>query len=647
MTGYIYCYTNKINNKKYIGQTIYSIKARAGKNGKNYNKQFKFGNAILKYGWDNFVCEILEEVNSESREELCNLLNEKERYWISFFDSYNNGYNCDLGGNSKIMSDNTKEKLRVINTGKKSSDETKKKISKSLLGVPRKNKENYGKSRIGTHLSDETKEKISKTKKEKGYRSPNLGKTLSDETKKKISISKIGKKPWNKNLRGRNMEKTNEQLSKLKNITDLISNASGIKEKISIIKENANDDDFVYFLYFLFDPYVTTGLKLKKITKDLPEYTKSYNFIDITFIDLLKKIEKNNTGSSKENFLIRKFIDKHLDFKDFIIKTVTKTLKLGIQAHSVNKAIPNCCRSFDVMLAEKYFDDPEKYLPKGKKFILSTKLDGMRCVCIKEHGHEPQFFSRQGQLIEGLNDLLTEVKKYIYDDIVLDGELLLDNKDNLPSKDLYRATVKVVNCDSQDKKNIIFNVFDELLVDEFRAGECHTCASKRKEYLHNMLKDCDAKYIKEVENLYEGEDQTEITKWLDKITSSGGEGVMINIADAPYECKRTRNLLKVKKMQTMDLRCIGVEEGTGANAGKLGAIVVEFPAPDGNTYNVSVGSGFLLEEREKYWDWPNLIINKIVEVQYFEVSQNQQGGYSLRFPVFKWVREDKDEVSVY
>jgi DNA ligase-1 len=100
-------------------------------------------------------------------------------------------------------------------------------------------------------------------------------------------------------------------------------------------------------------------------------------------------------------------------------------------------------------------------------------------------------------------------------------------------------------------------------------------------------------------------------------------------------------------MQAMDLKCVGVEEGTGANAGKLGAIVVEFPAPDGNTYNVSVGSGFLLEEREKYWAQPDLIIDKIVEVQYFEVSQNQQGGYSLRFPVFKWIREDKDEVSVY
>lgn len=418
-------------------------------------------------------------------------------------------------------------------------------------------------------------------------------------------------------------------------------------DKEDILKQYSDYEEVRYVLNFIYNPYITTGISAKKIKK-AEKMSGETDAQMSSYKDLLLYFSIHNTGSDADLLVLSGWLKYFPEKAGLIKEIVAKSLKLGVQPKTINKIFgDNFIPSFDVMLAEKYFDDPEKYLPKGKKFILSTKLDGMRCVCIKEHGHEPQFFSRQGQLIEGLNDLLSEVKKYIYDDVVLDGELLLDNKNNLPSKDLYRATVKVVNCDAQDKKNIIFNVFDKLMVDEFRAGECHTCASRRKELLHNMLKDCGAKYIKEVENLYEGDDQTQITKWLNKITSDGGEGVMINIADAPYECKRTRNLLKVKKMQTMDLKCIGVEEGTGANAGKLGAIIVEFPAPDGNTYNVSVGSGFLLEEREKYWAWPNLIVDKIVEVQYFEVSQNQQGGYSLRFPVFKWVREDKDEVSVY
>lgn len=418
-------------------------------------------------------------------------------------------------------------------------------------------------------------------------------------------------------------------------------------DKEDILKQYSDYEEVRYVLNFIYNPYIITGVSTKK-AKKAEKMSGDTNEQMNTYKDLLTYFTIHNTGTDADLMVLSAWIKRFPDRADLIKEIVCKSLKLGVQPKTINKIFgEGFIQSFDVQLAEKYFDDPEKYLPKGKKFILSTKLDGVRCVCIKEQGHEPQFFSRQGQPIEGLNDLLNEVKKYIYDDIVLDGELLLDNQDNLPSKDLYRATVKVVNCDSNDKKNVVFNVFDKLPVDDFRVGECHTCSSKRKEDLHNMLKDCDAKYIKEVENLYEGEDQAQITKWLDKITSDGGEGVMINIADAPYECKRTRNLLKVKKMQTMDLKCVGVEEGTGANAGKLGAIVVEFPAPDGNTYNVSVGSGFLLEEREKYWAQPDLIIDKIVEVQYFEVSQNQQGGYSLRFPVFKWVREDKDEVSVY
>ena len=62
MTGYIYCYTNKINDKKYIGQTTKTIEIRAGKNGIGYDRRYKFGKAIAKYGWDNFILEILETI---------------------------------------------------------------------------------------------------------------------------------------------------------------------------------------------------------------------------------------------------------------------------------------------------------------------------------------------------------------------------------------------------------------------------------------------------------------------------------------------------------------------------------------------------------------------------------------------------------
>ena len=128
----------------------------------------------------------------------------------------------------------------------------------------------------------------------------------------------------------------------------------------------------------------------------------------------------------------------------------------------------------------------------------------------------------------------------------------------------------------------------------------------------------------------------------------GREGVMVNIADASYECKRTKNLLKVKRFNTADVRVLDWEEGTGANKGKLGAVIVEFIAPDEKKYTCKVGSGFAKEDREYYFANPDKIVGHIIEVGYFELSQNQKDhGYSLRFPTFKCLRNDKNEISMH
>lgn len=95
----VYCYTGK-NNKKYVGITGRTIAARAGNNGINYvHDNYAFGNAILKHGFDFFTVETLE--TNLTFEEAC----EKEKYYIQLYDSYNNGYNCTLGGDGVPRAD--------------------------------------------------------------------------------------------------------------------------------------------------------------------------------------------------------------------------------------------------------------------------------------------------------------------------------------------------------------------------------------------------------------------------------------------------------------------------------------------------------------------------------------------------------------
>lgn len=94
--GRIYIIKNTVNDKVYVGQTKVSLKLRfqnhlsAARNGKDYI----IGKAIRKYGEDKFYIELLEECTVEE-------LNEREKYWIAFFNSTDNrfGYNISIGGN--------------------------------------------------------------------------------------------------------------------------------------------------------------------------------------------------------------------------------------------------------------------------------------------------------------------------------------------------------------------------------------------------------------------------------------------------------------------------------------------------------------------------------------------------------------------
>lgn len=96
--GEIYKITNSINNKVYIGQTITTLKHRFSQHkcsALNKERKNALYNAIRKYGIENFFIENIETLPN-------NLLNQREQYWIKFYNSYKNGYNSTIGGDNGV-----------------------------------------------------------------------------------------------------------------------------------------------------------------------------------------------------------------------------------------------------------------------------------------------------------------------------------------------------------------------------------------------------------------------------------------------------------------------------------------------------------------------------------------------------------------
>lgn len=121
----VYCHTNKITRQKYIGITCQSIQERWRKNGQGYSGQPKFFNAIKKYGWDNFIHEILYyDLTAEEASSI-------EQTLIKNLNTIKNGYNVDKGGLITNHSNQTKQKISKAMSGKKHSVETIKQITKT------------------------------------------------------------------------------------------------------------------------------------------------------------------------------------------------------------------------------------------------------------------------------------------------------------------------------------------------------------------------------------------------------------------------------------------------------------------------------------------------------------------------------------
>ena len=399
-------------------------------------------------------------------------------------------------------------------------------------------------------------------------------------------------------------------------------------------------DEFFEGIQMALDPLVTFGVK------QVPEKQENISVKGCAWEDFKnltnKLINRKLTGHAARD-AIKLIMDSATkeEWNGFYRRVLIKDLRCGVSEKTINKVAKNFPKYaipiFSCPLAHDSANHEKKM--RGEKQI-EIKLDGVRVLTIIRK-NKVEMFSRNGKQFFNFGHIIAEIEKVLEKDpspydLVLDGEVMSANFQDL-MKQVHRK-------DGKQSKDAVLHLFDLCPLKNFQKGIWDEKQSKRSLLVKTWVAK-NSTLLKHIRTLdWENVDldtqkgQNRFVE-LNKLAVEGGyEGVMIKDPNAIYQCKRTHSWLKAKPFIEVTLKIIAVEEGTGRNKGRLGAILVE-GKDDGYNYRLSCGSGFSDAQRDQYWTERNKLLGQLVEIRADARTQSQDTEtFSLRFPRFKCFR---------
>ena len=414
------------------------------------------------------------------------------------------------------------------------------------------------------------------------------------------------------------------------------------KESILLDAMNEGLDEFFEGVKMALDPLYTFGVK-QVPTKDTVISAQGCEWK--IFVELADKLNKRElTGHAARDAINLVMSSATAEqWNGFYRRILIKDLRCGVSEKTVNNvAKKNGFDKYKVpVFTCQLAHDSAKHEKKisGNK-MLEVKLDGVRVITIIQ-GDKVEMFSRNGKQFHNFGHIITEIEQVLKDkpapyDLVLDGEVMSANFQDL-MKQVHRK-------DGKQSEDAVLHLFDMCPLSEFQKGIWDKPQSFRSQAVKAWV-DQNRSILKHVQAL-EWEDVDLDTPEgnkrfveLNKAAVDGGyEGVMIKDTDAPYECKRTHSWLKAKPFIEVTLKVADIEEGTGRNEGRLGAVILE-GEDDGYNYSLNCGSGFTDAQRDEFWAQRADLIGQLIEIRADARTQSQDSEtYSLRFPRFKCFR---------
>ena len=408
------------------------------------------------------------------------------------------------------------------------------------------------------------------------------------------------------------------------------------KEAIVLAQAEQGNDEFFHGCQLALDPMITFGIKQVKEKKDEDGPGLPWS----TFVSVVGGF-RNRTVTGN---LARDTLDEMMaqatkrEWNGWYRRILIKDMRAGFTERTINKVVEKKYVDYSIpvfgcQLAHDSNGHESKVV--GRKLI-EVKLDGVRVITIVHPDGRVDMFSRNGKELVNFPHVIEQLKFVtsiggFSEAMVLDGEIMSSSFQDLMKQVHRKSDVKSTDA--------VLNLFDMLTLEEFEAGESDTTQIRRSEMLQNWFDVYENSLpgitvlSHEDIDLNTEQGQKQFKEINARAIAGGYEGIMIKDPLAGYECKRSTAWLKLKPFIEVSLEIVDVEEGTGRNVGRLGAIVCQ-GVDDGKTIRVNVGSGFSDSDRDSYWSSRDSLFGQIVEVRADAVTQNQDGTYSLRFPRF-------------
>jgi DNA ligase-1 len=426
-------------------------------------------------------------------------------------------------------------------------------------------------------------------------------------------------------------------------IWDLESHPSRLNKEaiiLAIAETSSHANEFFEGCRLALDPMVTFGVKQVPEKKD----EDGPGFDWDSFIVLASGLRNRNlTGHDARDAIAEAItLSTEKEWNGWYRRILIKDLRAGFSEKTINKVVEKKYADYAIPIfsCQLAHDSANHETKLAGKKLIEVKLDGVRVLTVVRIDGRVDMFSRNGKELVNFPHIVEQISAVVKKDpppydLILDGEVMSSS-----FQDLMKQVHRKDNVQSDDA---ILNLFDVIPLANFEQGTWNKTQSDRSDmvyYWHKKNKDTlpnVAVVGHELVDLDTPAGQTRYKEINAKAIDGGYEGIMLKDPEAPYECKRSVAWLKLKPFIEVSLAVVAVEEGTGKNVGKLGALVCE-GEDDGKRINVNVGSGFTDIDRDIFWNNRNSVLGHITEVRADAITQNQDGTYSLRFPRFKGFR---------